>query len=143
MSGKRIFIDTNILVYAHDLDAGEKHHTAKELILRLWDNSTLPVISIQVLQELYVTLRKRGVETKEAQLIVTDYMEWDVIENSRIILTEALSLEKRFKISFWDASIVAASQKADVSILYSEDLNDGQTYGSVTVKNPLRIKTHR
>ena len=81
MSGKGIFVDTNILVYAHDVDAGDKHLRARELVLKLWDEDHPPSISIQVLQELYVTLRKRGVSIKEAQATVGDYLEWDVVEN--------------------------------------------------------------
>jgi predicted nucleic acid-binding protein len=140
MNGKRVFVDTNIIVYAHDADAGEKHLAAKELLLRLWDGNILPSISIQVLQELYVTLRKRGVTTNDAQAIVSDYLEWDVVENNRTIFTDALVLKTKYKISFWDASIIAAAHKADATILFSEDLSDGQKYGSVTVINPFRMK---
>ena len=138
MSGKGIFVDTNILVYAHDVDAGDKHLRARELVLKLWDEDHPPSISIQVLQELYVTLRKRGVSIKEAQATVGDYLEWDVVENDRTVFTEALDIETKYRISFWDASVIAAARKAGAETLYSEDLNDGQVYGSVIVENPFR-----
>ncbi len=138
MSG-RAFVDTNILMYAHDTAAGAKHERARTLVERLWRERS-GVVSTQVLQELAVNLRRKArrplnaIETRE---IVVDYLTWHVVVNDGDAVLGALEVEERFKISFWDALIVQAAQTAGVETLYSEDLADGQVYGSVRVANPF------
>lgn len=135
----RFFVDTNILMYAHDASAGDKHQRAKALVEELWRDRT-GVVSTQVLQELTVNLRKkvrRPLDAKETRDIVTDYLTWQVIVNSGESILEAMDLESRYHVSFWDALIIQAAQVAGAEILYSEDLSDGQRYGTVRVKNPL------
>ena len=85
MSG--IFVDTNILVYAHDKDAGARHEKARELVRGLWLDQTPPAISIQVLQELYVNLIRKKIPAATANEIIEDYMQWNVIDNTKPILT--------------------------------------------------------
>lgn len=136
----RYFVDTNILMYAHDAAAGEKHLRAKALVEELWE-SRAGVVSTQVLQELAVNLRRKAakpLDAKTTREIVSDYLVWQVVVNSGESILEALELESRFQISFWDALIVQAAQASGAEILYSEDLSDGQAYGSVRVVNPLR-----
>jgi predicted nucleic acid-binding protein len=65
-------------------------------------------------------------------------MAWHVVVNTAESIVEALAIESRYKISFWDALIVQAAGVSGAEILYSEDLSDGQSYGSVRVVNPLR-----
>jgi predicted nucleic acid-binding protein len=135
----RYFVDTNILMYAHDATAGEKHRRAKALVGELWD-SRAGVVSTQVLQELAVNLRKKAKKPLDARAtrdIVTDYLVWQVVVNGGEAVLEALDLEARYQISFWDALVLQAAQAAGAEILYSEDLSDGQTYGGVRVVNPL------
>jgi predicted nucleic acid-binding protein len=132
------FIDTNILVYAHDKDAGGKHAQAKEIVLEMWEQKTLPSISIQVLQEFYINLCRKHVPLKAARELVEAYLAWEVIENTASLLVEGIKNTERFKISFWDALIITAAQQSGAQILYSEDLNDGQKYGTVMVQNPFR-----
>lgn len=135
----KYFVDTNILMYAHDTSAGEKHERAKALVEELWRDRT-GVVSTQVLQELSVNLRKkvrRPLDGKAIREIVADYLTWQVIVNGGDSILEALDLEARYQISFWDALVIQAAQVAGAEILYSEDLSDGQQYGSVQVKNPL------
>lgn len=136
----RYFVDTNILMYAHDASAGAKHGRAKALVEQLWRDRT-GVVSTQVLQELAVNLRRqagRPLDGKVTREIVAGYLAWQVIVNSGESILEALDLEARFQISFWDAVVVQAAQASGAEILYSENLSDGQTYGAVRVINPLR-----
>jgi predicted nucleic acid-binding protein len=138
----RFFVDTNILMYAHDKAAGAKHERAKALVEELWRNRT-GVVSTQVLQELAVNLRKkagRPLDAKATREIVTDYLTWQVVVNGGESILEALDLEARFQISFWDALVVQAAHTSGADVLYSEDLSDGQTYGAVRVINPLRAR---
>jgi predicted nucleic acid-binding protein len=136
----KYFVDTNILMYAHDTSAGQKHARAKALVEELWRDRT-GVVSTQVLQELAVNLRRkarRPLDPKATRDIVTDYLTWHVVVNSGESIVGALDLEARYQISFWDALVIHAAQASGADTLYSEDLSDGQTYGSVSVVNPLR-----
>ena len=135
----KYFVDTNILMYAHDTSAGGKHERAKALLEELWRDRT-GVVSTQVLQELSVNLRKkvrRPLDAKGTRDIVADYLTWQVIVNGGDSVLEAIDLESRYQISFWDALIVQAAQVSGAEVLYSEDLSDGQRYGSVRVTNPF------
>lgn len=135
----RFFVDTNILMYAHDTTAGEKHARAKRLLEQLWETRA-GVVSIQVLQELAVNLRrkaKRPLDAKATREVVSDYLAWQVVVNGGDSILEALELEARYQVSFWDALIIQAAHAAGAETLYSEDLSDGQLYGTVRVENPL------
>lgn len=135
----KFFVDTNILMYAHDTAAGAKHERARALVEELWRERS-GVVSTQVLQELCVNLRRkagRPLDTKATREIVADYLTWQVIVNSGESILGALDLEERFQISFWDALVVQSAQTAGAAVLYSEDLSDGQLDGSVRVVNPL------
>jgi predicted nucleic acid-binding protein len=139
----KFFVDTNILVYAHDKAAGAKHTRAKALVEELWRERT-GVVSTQVLQELCVNVRRkagRPVDLNTAREIVADYLAWEVVTNTGQSILEALELEQRYRISFWDALVVQAAQSSGAAVLYSEDLSDGQTYGGVLVVNPLNVAT--
>ena len=136
----RYFVDTNILMYAHDTSAGPKHERARAVVEELWRDRT-GVVSTQVLQELSVNLRRkagRPLDTKATRELVVDYLTWQVVVNGGDSILEALDLETRYQISFWDALVLQAAQASGAAILYSEDLSHGQTYGSVRVINPLR-----
>jgi predicted nucleic acid-binding protein len=140
----KVFVDTNILMYAHDSTAGAKHQRAKAVLERLWQERSA-AISTQVLQELAVNLRRKvavPLTTKAVQEIVADYLTWQVVVNDGTAIREALDFEERYSISFWDALIVQAANTAGASILYTEDLSDGQHYGNVRVENPLVDHVH-
>lgn len=135
----RVFIDTNVLVYAHDVGAGERHQIATDLVRRLWQERT-GIVSTQVLQELWVNIRRkaeRPVPREEAIQLIEDYRRWKVVVNNAQSVIEAIRLEERYQISFWDALIVQAAQSAGVETLYTEDLNSSQSFGSVRVVNPF------
>jgi predicted nucleic acid-binding protein len=135
----RYFVDTNILMYAHDSASGEKHARAKALVEELWENRS-GAVSTQVLQELAVNLRrkaKKPLDAKATRDVISDYLVWQVVVNGGESILEALELEARYQLSVWDALVIQAAQAAGADILYSEDLSDGQRYGTVQVKNPL------
>lgn len=133
------FVDTNVLVYAHDRGGGRKSEVARDLVRRLWDERSA-AISTQVLQELYVNVRRKAekpISRDEAAALVSDYLAWEVVVNTERSVVDAIALEERHQISFWDALIVRAAQTAGASILYSEDLSHGQSYGTLRVINPF------
>lgn len=135
----KFFVDTNVLIYAHDTAAGAKHVRAKALVEQLWHDRS-GVVSTQILQELVVNLRKKArkpLGSKAIRELVGDYLTWQVVVNSGESIIEALEMEERHGISFWDALVVQAAQSAGAATLYSEDLSNGQCYGGVRVTNPL------
>jgi predicted nucleic acid-binding protein len=135
----KCFVDTNILVYAHDRSTGIKHERARILIETLW-NSGKGVLSTQVLQELCINLRRKAANplpVEEVRRLVREYSTWEVVTNTPGSVLGALEIETRYKTSFWDALILQAAEEAGASILFSEDLAIGQRYGAVEVVNPL------
>jgi len=137
----RFFIDTNILMYAHDAAAGEKHQKARALVEELWERRS-GVVSTQILQELAVNLRKKAKKPLDARAtrdVVSDYLAWQVVVNGGDSILEALNIEAQYQVSFWDALVIQAAHAGGAEILYSEDLSDGQRYGTVEVKNPFRF----
>jgi predicted nucleic acid-binding protein len=135
----KAFLDTNILVYAHEPGTGIKHERAQAIIEKLWETGT-GVLSTQVLQELCVSLRRKMARpwtVDETRSLILNYMEWQLVVNTPDSVVEALAIEARYQISFWDALIIHAAESSGAAILYSEDLSDGQTYGAVRVVNPL------
>jgi len=135
----KYFVDTNILVYAHDRAAGVKHQRARSLIEKLW-NSGGGILSTQVLQELCINVRRKSshpLSVEETRRLIRDYSSWTIVINTAESVIEALDIEFRHRISFWDALIVQAAVSSGATVLYSEDLAHGQTYGSLRVVNPL------
>ena len=92
------------------------------------------------LQELCVSLRRKTaypLSIEQLRRLLQDYMSWDVVINTAESILEALVVEHRYNISFWDALIIQAAGSSGATIVYSEDLADGQTYGPLRVVNPL------
>lgn len=136
---QKYFVDTNILIYAHDRAAGKKHVLARQLIERLWASGE-GVLSTQVLQELCINLRRklaRPLPVEEVRQLIQDYLSWEVIANKSESVLQASEIETRYKISFWDALVLQAAESSGATVLYSEDLSAGQHYGSIQVVNPL------
>jgi predicted nucleic acid-binding protein len=135
----KYFVDTNILLYAHDSSAGVKRDRARQLLEKLWISGH-GVLSTQVLQELCVNLRRKvkpALPAAEVRRLLQDYLSWEIVANSPESTIQALELEVRYKISFWDALILQAAETGGAAILYSEDLAFGQKYGTVRVVNPF------
>ena len=134
----QVFIDSNILIYAQDVDAGDRHLHAVELIRDLWKSRKLPAISVQVLQETHVNLVCKGVAIEESARRVSRYLSWRVVENSKELFCRSLEIQQNHRLSYWDAMIVAAAQRSQANELWTEDLNPGQSFDGLTVVNPLR-----
>jgi predicted nucleic acid-binding protein len=135
----KCFVDTNILIYAHDRSAGLKYERARDLVERLWISGQ-GVLSTQVLQELCINLRRkiaRPLPVEEVRRIIQDYLSWEVVVNTPGSVLQALEIEIRYKTSFWDALVLQAAESSGATVLYSEDLAAGQTYGPIQVVNPL------
>lgn len=135
----KYFVDTNILIYAHDRSTGIKHERARQIIERLW-TSGQGVLSTQVLQELCINLRRkvaRPLPVEEIRQLLRDYLSWEIVVSTPEAVIQALEIEVRYKTSFWDALILQAAEQSGAAMLYSEDLATGQSYGSIQVVNPL------
>ena len=135
----KAFVDTNVLVYAYDRAAGSKHVRARELVEELW-TSGRGVLSTQVLQEFYVNVLRKTrppVPPEDARTLVADYLAWDPVVNDGAAVLEAVDASRRHQLSYWDALVVVAAARSGASVIYSEDFNHGQTFGSVQVLNPF------
>lgn len=133
------FVDSNVLVYAHDRGTGAKHEAARSLVERLWQERA-GILSTQVLQEFYVNVRRKArhpLSATEARQLLEEYSSWEVVVNTTQSVLEAVDLETRWSLSFWDALIVQAANASGAATLYSEDLSHEQTYGAVQVVNPF------
>jgi predicted nucleic acid-binding protein len=133
------FCDTNVIVYAYDSTAGAKHDRAQALLERLWLDGK-GVLSVQVLQELFVTLTRkvaRPVDPGEARAIVADLATWSLVQPAASDVLAAIDATIRWQLSFWDAMILTAAQRAGAAVLWSEDFSDGQRFDAVTVRNPF------
>lgn len=139
MNGDKIFIDTNILVYGHDKDAGMKYQRAQKILTELWDNRN-GALSVQVLQEFYVTMTRKmpnPMRPSQVRDIIRDYLSWHIeVSDPQSILT-ASRIEEKTKISFWDALIVAAASKAKAIKIFTEDLQSGQMIEGILIENPF------
>jgi predicted nucleic acid-binding protein len=132
------FLDTNILLYAYDLDAPAKREVALRFLEEGWNRPGETALSVQVLQELHVNLCKHGLAPTEAATAVRRYAAWPVVDNTLDLLQSALDEQARWQLSLWDALILAAARASGASELITEDLNHGQDYGGVRVINPFR-----
>lgn len=133
------FVDTNILVYAHDASTGGKHERAQRLLKDLWDSGA-GCLSIQVLQEFYVTATRKvavPLTPELASRIIGTFDVWRVHQPVIQDIQSAIVLQGRYDVSFWDAMILHSAAQLGCDTLWSEDLNAGQMYGNVRVRNPL------
>jgi predicted nucleic acid-binding protein len=140
MSGKG-FVDTNVLVYAQNRTAGVKYDVARNLLPELWE-SQRGVLSTQVIQEFCATLLRkipRPLDYDAVVEVLDDYIRWETVVNTPQATLEALCLQQRHQLFFWDALSVRAAHVAEAEVLYSEDMSHGQRYGSVRVINPFLI----
>ena len=133
------FVDTNILVYAHDRSAGQKHSHAQALIRELWESGE-GCLSIQVLQEFYVSVTQkvaRPLAPEVAAQIIADLGVWHVHRPNVDDVLDAIRVQDRYQVSFWDAMILTSANQLGCQTLWSEDLNPGQVYDGATVLSPF------
>ena len=137
------FVDTNVLIYAAcgAVDEPVKYKRAWEII-----EHGLYVISGQVMAEFYVNATKKDqrkllipLEPEEANAWIDRLAAVPVVPVDLLIVQEAVAHSQLHRISYWDAALIAAAEAVGCKTLYTEDLNHGQTYGSVKVINPFRI----
>ncbi len=135
----RQFVDTNVLVYAHDLSAASKHERAMAIVKDLWDSGA-GCLSIQVLQEFYVTVTRKlspPVSPMVAVQIVNDLSAWRVHSPEARDVLRAIDIERRYGISFWDAMVICSALSLQCNVILSEDLSSGGVYEGITVMNPF------
>jgi len=140
MPGEPTFVDTNVLVYAYDADAGAKHDDARSHVQALWREES-GLVSSQVLQEFYVTVTRRlgrPLPRRTAREIVATYGAWPVHRPDVDDLLAASELEERHRLSFWDALIVVSASRSGARSLLTEDLQDGRRFDGLEVVSPFR-----
>lgn len=133
------FVDTNVLIYAHDRSDALKQDAAQEILERLWTDGT-GTLSTQVLQEVYVVAtsqQKLAMSHQDARKLVEAYSAWPivVVEPALILMASRLAEEQR--VSFWDALIVEAARVSGATTLLSEDFQHGRTFDEVRIRNPF------
>jgi predicted nucleic acid-binding protein len=136
------FLDSNVLVYAAYPKEGEAWK--RDIAFNLIANEDF-AISTQVMLEFFnATTRKRkpGLALGDARDWLTDLRISPVIGTDEGLVLEAIEFAERYKIVFWDGAILAAARRAGAKTLYTEDLNDGQRYGNITVINPFKPSQH-
>jgi predicted nucleic acid-binding protein len=137
MSGKT-FIDTNVLIYAHDVDATAKNEIAKAVLRELWSEHA-GVLSMQVLQEFYINVTRKipaPLPRNLARTVVSTYVPW-CMETTPTEISMAFRIEDESQIGFWDALIVSAAVKSGSTRILSEDLNAGQRIAGILIENPF------
>ena len=137
MSAKT-FVDTNVLIYAHDTDARRKHEIASGLLRQLWSDRT-GALSPQVLQEFYVNVTRKiasPLSKPSARAVVDSYFAW-CVDTTPAEISAAFQIEDEAGIGFWDALILAAARKAGADRLLTEDLNSGQIIAGVRIEDPF------
>lgn len=140
MSEDRVFVDTNVLVYAYDIDAGHKHRIALEVMKDLW-LSGRGILSTQTLQEFFVTVTWKiasPLEAAVAEEILKRLAKWDIVTNSMATVFAAIELQKRYRFSFWDSLIIASALEGGAGTLLSEDLSDKQKIEGLVINNPFK-----
>jgi predicted nucleic acid-binding protein len=136
--GGKTFIDANVLIYAHDIDAREKQQIANAVLRELWSERT-GVLSTQVLQEFYVNVTRKipsPLSKDLARLVVSSYATW-CVESTPTEILAAFRIEDESRIGFWDARIVSSAAKSGATRILSEDLNAGQRIAGILVENPF------
>lgn len=137
MSGKT-FIDSNVLIYAHDYKAAAKNPIAKAVLSDLWDEG-MGTLSEQVLQEFYVNVTRKiatPLSKDSARRVVNAYHVW-CVDTSPTDVTTAFRIEDEARIGFWDALIIASALKCGATCILSEDLNAAQKVSGISIVNPF------
>lgn len=136
---ERLFLDTNILVYAYDKSHPQKSQIAQSLILEGIENDSL-VLSTQVLSEFFVTVTQKTqtrMTAKAAKKEIELFRVAEIAELDFETIRSAIDIHIKSRISYWDSLIIVTAQMAQCTYLMTEDLNDGQAFGTLHVKNPF------
>ncbi len=133
-----IFLDTNILLYA--FGTAPEEASKRETALALLENQNIG-FSAQVLAEFYHNGTRKiriGMSKETAREIVEELAAYRIIPVDADVVLRGVAIAQRYKISYWDGAIIAAAERMECATVYSEDLNAGQAYGSVTVVDPFK-----
>jgi predicted nucleic acid-binding protein len=136
----RQFVDTNVLVYAHDVTAGAKMARASKLIGDLWESGE-GCLSLQVLQEFFVNITRkvaRPLPRSVAAEIIEKLGTWTTHSPTTKDLLAAIEIHGRRKISLWDALVVRSASRLGCKVLWTEDLKDAESYDGIRIRNPFR-----
>jgi predicted nucleic acid-binding protein len=137
MSDAKIFFDTNVLLYMHSHADPQKQARAQKLFDELTESGRL-LLSTQVVQEFFVAgSRKLALPHNDLREVTAGYLDLPLVHIGRPHILKAMDNVERYGISFWDALILAAAESGGAEVLFTEDLNDGQQYGTVTARNPF------
>lgn len=135
---ERLFLDTNVLVYADDAAAGAKQRIAQDVLERALRRG-VAVLSTQVLEEYFViATRKLHLDAAAARRRVELLSTLDVVEIDVPTILSAIDLHRLHTIAFWDALVVQCAALAGCARLLTEDLQHGRSYAGVTAENPFR-----
>lgn len=133
------FVDTNVLVYAHDASDQTRQPIAARLLDDLW-RTREGVLSTQVLTEFYAVVTRKfdpPMPRREARTLVDTYAAWPVVQVDPPLIVAASALEEQHSLSFWDALIIEAARRAGASRLVSEDLQHGRRIAGLVIANPF------
>ncbi len=132
----KVFLDTNVLVYALDQHDREKQRVCRNILRQLQD-ANRAVISTQIMQEFFVVAtRKLGVDPLKAKSILQTLGHIETVSVSPALIYEAIDCNLLNQISFWDALVIVCADSARCNLVLSEDLNDGQTIKGIKMQNP-------
>lgn len=134
---KKVFIDSNMVIYANDSAFPEKQKKAVDLICSHMKNGT-GVISTQVLQEYANTaIKKLGQQPDVVIRQIRNLETLEIVKINPAMINRAIEINVTYNISFWDACIVSAAEYADCDNIVSEDFNHGQFYAGMPAINPF------
>ena len=139
MSAERCFVDSNVLIYAYDRDAGSKRLRAGELLSGLWESAT-GVVSVQVLQEFFANATRKlqqPLDLAKAREVVMIYGGWVPAATGPAHVLRAVDIMESYRLSFWDSMILAVAEATQCSTLFSEDMQHGQVLAGVRIENPF------
>jgi len=134
----KTFVDTNVLIYAHDVDSPAKRDVANRILDELWADRS-GALSVQVLQEFYINVTRkiaRALPKASARRVVDAYAIW-AVDITPVEISSAFGIGDRARIGFWDALIVACALKSGATRIVSEDLNSGQRVAGIRIENPF------
>lgn len=136
-----VFVDSNVFVYAWQANEPVKQPLCEQWLERLW-HGRLGRTSVQVIAETYVTLTRKidpALGAAEAWEYVSKLFAWSPLPVDEAVARRARDIEQRYRLSWWDSTIVSAAQLQNCGMLLSEDLQDGATFGSVRIRNPFTL----
>jgi len=133
------FVDTNVLVYAHDTSQAARQPIAAQLLDDLWRTRD-GLLSTQVLTEFYAVVTRKfdpPMPRREARALIDAYAAWPLVQVDAPLIVAASALEEQHSFSFWDALIVEAARRGGATRLVSEDLQHGRRIAGLVIANPF------